>query len=302
MLGKPQDKSSGKHLQQGISLLSRSDALSSWDTDHGRAMKMAETMLHVGPKKCAWSPYLRNVALIRKYWKLRLREAKENLNYRQTFYRWQQKIQTCDPNFVFPPIETKLLMDVISSNLTTANRAFRKTQNKAMDLRLLTCEQLIVQYLEDDNPMTREKSLRKRVIVQRTIDSEINREVFRNLRQVIKPIEHSALSKVEVPRPRNSFNTDPAENSSTILESATKDNIEWDTIIDREDMERHLLTFNRAVFKAAAKSPCGTMPSFSPVYQKNLKDYFRVRFQHHGMATTHFSKNFLLLSQFNRLF
>jgi hypothetical protein len=32
---------------------------------------------------------------------------------------------------------------------------------------------------------------------------------------------------------------------------------QWETIIDRSDMEKHLLEYNRQSFRAAAKSPCG---------------------------------------------
>ncbi len=31
----------------------------------------------------------------------------------------------------------------------------------------------------------------------------------------------------------------------------------WDTIITREEMENHLVHFNREAFRAAATSPCG---------------------------------------------
>jgi hypothetical protein len=49
-------------------------ALIKWDNDQGRAMELSERTLRRPPKKCAWSPILRNSSIIRRYWILRLRE------------------------------------------------------------------------------------------------------------------------------------------------------------------------------------------------------------------------------------
>jgi hypothetical protein len=43
------------------------EALSKWDLDQARAIKIAESRLRVCPKKCAWSPALRNAAIVCKY-------------------------------------------------------------------------------------------------------------------------------------------------------------------------------------------------------------------------------------------
>jgi hypothetical protein len=55
--------------------------LISWDLDQGRAMSMAKHRLRKPPKKFAWSPALRNAAIIRRYWKLRLWEVNGNFNF-----------------------------------------------------------------------------------------------------------------------------------------------------------------------------------------------------------------------------
>ena len=46
--------------------------LTQWDNDQGRAMLSTEKSLSRPPKKFQWSPALRNAAIIRLYWKLRL--------------------------------------------------------------------------------------------------------------------------------------------------------------------------------------------------------------------------------------
>ena len=42
-----------------------------------------------------------------------------------------------------------------------------------------------------------------------------------------------------------------------VLKDTTPDNLIWHTVITREEIESHLLEFNRESFRAAAESPCG---------------------------------------------
>ena len=152
-------------------------------------------MLRINPKKYAWSPALRNAAIVRKYWKLRLREGK-------AFTRLQQKRQRQDPTFCLPMIDKQLSIKQISTKLTAVTQVFRRAQLCATDLRLLTYEQLLIHYNEEDtNASTINALKRKSAIVQKTIDSETNREVCNHIRDVIKPSEFSALqSQIEVSR------------------------------------------------------------------------------------------------------
>jgi hypothetical protein len=61
--------------------------LTQWDNDQGRAMLAAEKSLSRPQKKYHWSPTLRNAAIIRLYWKLRLRESLHQCDYQSTFLR-----------------------------------------------------------------------------------------------------------------------------------------------------------------------------------------------------------------------
>jgi hypothetical protein len=67
--------------------------LTQWDNDQGRAMQQSEKRLRRPRKKCDWSVELRNSAIIRRYWLLRLREATRNENYLATFQHWQARIK-----------------------------------------------------------------------------------------------------------------------------------------------------------------------------------------------------------------
>ena len=53
-------------------------SLIKWDNDQGRAMAMSEKKLSTPPKKCKWSPTLRNLAKIHLYWKLCLQEVERH--------------------------------------------------------------------------------------------------------------------------------------------------------------------------------------------------------------------------------
>jgi hypothetical protein len=67
-----------------------------WDNDQGRAMELSERILRRPRHKCAWSPTLRNSAILRRYWLLRLREKLREEDYVSTFRRWQRKVQNSD--------------------------------------------------------------------------------------------------------------------------------------------------------------------------------------------------------------
>jgi hypothetical protein len=87
--------------------MSRDDlrrAVIKWDNDQGRSMECSERCLRRPSHKCAWSPDLRNSAIIRRYWLLRLRELTQESDFSTTFLRWQQQVQCKDPTFLLPSL------------------------------------------------------------------------------------------------------------------------------------------------------------------------------------------------------
>lgn len=186
-----------------------------------------------------------------------LREVREQLNYENTFLRWQRQIQAGDKSFTLPFLKTPLDQAEISKQLTRSTRSFRKIQRDSIELRQRSYEQLLADYMSDENPKTLKESQRKYKIVQRTIDSETSKATFGNLRNVVKPTSTSALSQLEIPRPKGDTPTVPGDNIQQILNNTDSDDLLWDVVIDRSDIERHLVTYNREAFRAAAKSPCG---------------------------------------------
>jgi hypothetical protein len=251
-------------------------ALIKWDNDQGRAMEHSERKLRRPPQKCAWSPALRNTAILRRYWLLRLREQTRNENYTQKFIRWQQEVQSSDPSFSLPFLGQGLSLEQIRIHLNRANRQFRSTQKQSIPLRLQTYQELLETYQDDIAPVTKAESRRKAKVLQRTIEGERIRQVFDNLRRVVRPSENSSLSKVLVPTD-TSLDSD-THSSYHLTQNTPIDDILWETIVDREEIDRHLLQYNRDSFRAASASPCGhgiihdalTFSSLSPASEALL--------------------------------
>ena len=265
--------------QQSLSKDTLRSLLIKWDNDQGRAMAFAERQLIVPPKKCDWSPQLRNAAIIRLYWKLRLREHTGSHNYSSTFLRWQAKLQRSDPTFLFPHLNDTLSVTSIRRYFNNATSTFRKCQRSAHDLRMLSYDNLLNRYEQDKNPLTSAESKSKAKIVRRTIQTESTRSLFANLRHQLKPSDFSQLSKILIPRHKDLPPTPIGSDIHQILEDNDPTDLIWDTVVSKEDMERHLLNFNREAFRAASSSQCGngrifealTFTSLSPEANELLK-------------------------------
>jgi hypothetical protein len=173
-------------------------ALIKWDNDQGRAMELSERNLRRPQQKCAWSPTLRNAAILRRYWMLRLRQKLRNEDYTSSFLRWQQKVQHQDSDSTLPFSVQSIPLEQIRTSRNRVNQKFRHLQKQSVPLRLRTYQELM-EYQDDRNPATQAKSHRKETIIQNTMANESTRGVFDNLRQVVRPIEQSCLSKVLVP-------------------------------------------------------------------------------------------------------
>jgi hypothetical protein len=247
-------------LYENYPTMSRDDiraALTRWDNDQGRGMEMSERRLAIPAKKCQWSPILRNLAKVRLYWKLRLREAEKQADYSRTFQKWQSQIQVHDPTFVFPYINEQLSADRIRLEFNTASAAFRRCQKDATPMRLKTYEALLVKYDEDANPATVTESRRKAKIVRNTIDGEVLRSKFSGIRRVVKPSPTSSLSKVLIPRKSDQAAQPSSTKTYQLLQNTDPTELIWEIVAERDQIERHLLDYNKASFRAASESPCG---------------------------------------------
>ncbi|KAI2488890.1 hypothetical protein MHU86_25944 [Fragilaria crotonensis] len=232
--------------------------LTSWDEDQGRAMAAAERKLSRPSKQHPWSPILCNSSMIRKYWIRRLRELTHQECYHDTIIRWQRDIQNHDPSFVFPRQDEVLPIETVRKELNHATKAFRKAQRNSTELRIQSYEDLIKTYMLDEDPSTKTTSQRKAKELLNTIQHETCRKKFGNLRSVLKPTTTSSLSSILVPRQLTQLpSTEPGQTVHEILRNTPPEELHWETVIDRTDIERQLLNYNRETFRAAAASPCG---------------------------------------------
>ena len=205
-------------------------SLEKWDKDQGRAMQSSEKALSHPPKKYQWSPVLRNSAIVRLYWKLRLREVLHKCDYHSTFLRWQRQIQVQDSSFSLPMIGQSLTADQIRREFNIANRHFRSCQKASIPLRMKTYQDLLEHYEGDVNPLTSGDSRRKARIVQRTIDTEVVRSQFQGLRRVLKPSHSTGISKILVPRKGDG--PTEADDTYNLLQNTHPDDLVWETIVE----------------------------------------------------------------------
>lgn len=247
------------HLYETQLHMSRDEiriALTKWDNDQGRAMELGERTISKPSKRYKWSPTLRNLAKLRLYWKLHLREKQySHENYSVTFDRWQRQIQAKDPSFHLPLRSTALPISVIRREFNKASKRFRTSQ--ATPLRQQCYDDLLHTYLEDRDPSTMQESKRKARIVQNTIDGEVTRKQFRNIRNIVRPTSTSSLSRLLIPRKPGTDQPAESQDIYQLLQDTDPSDLTWDTVVEREEIERHLIAYNRASFRAASASPLG---------------------------------------------
>jgi hypothetical protein len=236
------------------------EELEAWDRDQGRAMKRAEKEISIVRKQYEWSPKLRNAAITRRYWRLRLRESKYSEDYGPTITRLQDRIQATDKSFRFPSSAVPLTLHEIRAQLNQSTKKLHALQKESADHRFKSYQDLLATYQADNDPDTRPESNRKAKIVKRTIRTERIRSMFRNIRMTVKNIaqgQQFGLNQIKVPRiPHSTQPPNPEEFQDYIATTPTND-IVWDTILDQTTIETYLLRYNRKSFRAAASSPCG---------------------------------------------
>ena len=119
-------------------------------------------------------------------------------------------------------------------------------------------------YQNDQDPETRQESNRKAKIVKRTIQTEKTRQMFSNIRNIVKsinPQQQSGINQLKIPIMPTEGNHCLEQSAAAFQEYIAQtdpNEIVWETsILDQETIEKHLISYNRKSFRAAAESPCG---------------------------------------------
>ena len=176
------------------------------------------------------------------------------------------------------------------------------TKLNSLDLRAQTYHDLMLSYEDDQHPSTRSDSKRKLKIIRRTILAEATRQLHKNLGSIVKPTAFTPLDKITVPR--YSDESTPTEPGTVhhILQNPENTEIVWDTVINREEMENHPLSYNRTSFREAAVSPCGsgviydalTFSSFSPAATEVLNGVVPPEWYGNDLALKEFLASFCI--------
>jgi hypothetical protein len=220
-------------------------------------MTYSENYLRRKGGKNHWLPALRNAGITCRYWRLRMK-ARNQHDYNNTFQRLLQIAQQHDSTFEFPHYHANLSRDEIAKHHKEARRKYRETQRASLELRHQSYNELLIKYENDDNTSSQHESKRRAKIVKMTMRSEDIRANVRNIRLSVKQnsASHCGLKSIMVPIMPTAADTTISE-TYDYLATTLEDNVRWETILDREKMEQHLLEYNRNSFRAAATTPCG---------------------------------------------
>ena len=227
--------------------------LEAWDSDQGRAMIAAEKSLKKPPSRYAWSPVLRNAGLLRSYWKLRYYDAMHATNYTAKMTRLEDQVKQQDPTFVFPHREDALTPEEIRTHMNVATKQLRRIQNSAEAHRTRSLFDLLALYDSGSSKLSPNEERSRSKLVRNTIRNETTRSKFAHIRQQLRLSKQSGIQHINVPR-------DAMDSSTTTPYSylqAPPSDIVWEKVIERADIERQILRYNREGFRAAAASPCG---------------------------------------------
>jgi hypothetical protein len=276
--------------------------LEKWDRDQGRAMKSAENETgSIRLKKHYWSPTLRNAGLLCRYWNIRIRAKKNNYDVSESINRLQEMVIQHDPNYVFPLQQVELTEGELESNWIKAKRALKELQKDARNLRYKSYQEMLETYEHDIyNP----ESIRRAKIIKSTIRTEKCREMYQQIRLSAKPIQEqtSGIKSILIPSqvpPDQATDNDDRRDSDVYqwLSAHPEGPPSWETVVDRKSVEQHLLRYNRASFRAASASPCGTGPVLDDLTFSTLSpagtDFLNGTFPLHWHGDNALLKDFL---------
>jgi hypothetical protein len=70
-------------------------------------------------------------------------------------------------------------------------------------------------------------------------------------------IDHTGLTSIQVPVDSTSASGFPEDMYNFLSKTAKPEDVRWETILNRKDIERYLLQYNKQSFRAASESPLG---------------------------------------------
>jgi hypothetical protein len=167
-----------------------------------------------------------------------------------------QQAQQTDQTFQFPMLNIPLSVGKIKDHLNQSTKFLHACKANSTELRYKCYHDMVAIYENDNDTTTMKESQRKSKIVQKAIESEKCRAIYRKIRKILQPTTNGALTRIMVPCLTTT--TELPQDFQTFLATTSEDNIQWDSILNKESIDYNLLRFNRNHFRAASASPCGS--------------------------------------------
>ena len=211
-------------------------------------------------------------------------------------------IQQHDPRYTFPQQHEALTLQEMIPKWKAAKKALKECQMQAHEMWYCSYEDMLVQYKLDRSP----ESIRRAKIVQRTISTERCRETYRSIRNSTKPFcEHTGgIKNILIPavsqEGNRTFNPEASETYEWLTQHPEGPQ-RWDRLIEREEVERYLLHYNRDSFRAASASPCGHGKILNSLSFTSLSDTGHTKLLHGNIPEAWYGQN-ELLKEFLRSF
>jgi hypothetical protein len=183
----------------------------------------------------------------------------KNVDTTDTINRLQDMVHQHDQTYNFPLQQDDLTLTELTKHWKQAKQDLKKFQATSRELRYKSYKELLEAYEYDlYNP----ESIRRAKIVKSTIRTEKCREMYRQIRLSVKPLQDNAggINSILIPVVADVENPDFTMRKSEIyqwLAANPGGPTRWNTVIDRTSVEEHLLEFNRASFRAASASLVG---------------------------------------------
>ncbi|KAI2509083.1 hypothetical protein MHU86_5331 [Fragilaria crotonensis] len=228
-----------------------------WDNDKGRAMKAAENVLKrppknvVGPRSSATKHLLVYIGSF-DYENFKKEKLLCNI------HTMARSAPTARSKLFLPFLNEELPLEEVRAQFNKASSEFYKCQADATPMRLKCYEDLIVRYETDTNPATMTASRHK----AKSFGGQSTAKRFGiNFAKSVARLNHlqhlvsQNLGSIGILGSRSRW--EEASSAYHILQTQDPSDVLWDTVIERSQMEAHLLKYNRDSFRAASESPFG---------------------------------------------
>ena len=252
------------------------------DRDVTRGMLHAERQAKRPSGKYAWSPRLREAGLLARYWHLRLREVEKACSFTVPMTALVLRLKSLNIT-----IDDDLCTDasILKEKWRAATKTLNKVRDNAFDHRAVHLLSTLAQYhnlsFTEDQVSEREENNVKIARIHRLINIENMRKPFRAIHASMTLSTAGGLSKLFVPASVKNHalaarfcDADGHVSPQQLIAMAQfdKTSVEYDTILDCDEIEAELMRYNRAWFRQAKDTPFGQGDLFNLVGYDSLTE------------------------------